>query len=274
MTEQNHNGFAVAFQAPVAPDVATNVETVAPATTAEAQSDVAKAVATNIIPQLEGHFDFATRVVTTKVRAPKQTEIDSALAEGKNPPLVWAGAINFVLPSVDADQLANYLMSEGDTPEKSYIVATMNNAIQAAHYTEWLSRQDKTQLLNLNGFKVKDYTITALATRPESERIVYPEYDAGSEAAFLVHYKAHLEAIGKTPEQVATHATMLDKDMAKLNAIPADVRQGRADILKNHIVAFLEVATEAVKAECEAATDRLLARLTRWATAEVSKAVF
>lgn len=273
MTEQKLDGFAVAFQ-PVPATGVTNVETVAHTVTTEVQSDVAKAVATNIIPQMDNHFGFATRMVTTKVRAPKQTEIDSALAEGKNPPLVWGGAINFVLPSVDADQLANYLMSEGDTPEKAYIVATMNNAIQAAHYAEWLSRQDKTQLLNLNGFKVDDYTLTALANRPESDRIVYPEYDAVSEAAFLAHYKAHLEAIGKTIEQVTTHVTMLDKDMAKLNAIPAEIRQTRAEILKAHVTSFLEAVSADVKAECEAATDRILARLTRWATAEVAKTVF
>ena len=271
MTEQNTTFFQALAQAEAVP---TNVETVAPNVTTEAQSDVAKAVATNIIPQMDSHFGFATRMVTTKVRAPKQTEIDSALAEGKNPPLVWAGAINFVLPSVDADNLANYLMSEGDTPEKAYIVSTLNNAIQAAHYTEWLSRQDKTQLLNLNGFKVEDYTLTALANRPESERVVYPEYDAVSEAAFLNNYESHLKAIGKTSEQVATHISMLEKDMTKLNATPSDIRQTRAEILRNHITSFMEAVGAEVRAECEAATDRILARMGRWIAADITKHVF
>lgn len=235
---------------------------------------VPAAVATNVIPQMPAHYDFPVRTISTKVRAPKQAEIDAAVAKGENPPLVWAGTLNFVLPSVDADSLANYLLSEGDTPVKSYVVAVMNNAVQRAHYDDWLSRQDKTKPLNLNGYEVKDYTLEALANRPESERVVYPEYDQTSEAAFLQHYQAYLTTLGKTPEQVATHVTYLEKDMAKLNARPADIRKGNAATLRTHILDFAESVTAEVKAECDAAFDRMLARMERWISAEAANPLF
>ena len=266
--------FNTPFQVPVAPMESAPVDTTTPVQAEAVEVTQAPAVSTNVIPQMQGHYDFPVRQISTKVRAPKQAEIDAAVAKGENPPLVWAGGLNFVLPSVDADLLANYLLSEGDTPIKSYVVAVVNNAVQRAHYDEWLSRQDKTKPLNLNGYEVKDYTLEALANRPESERVVYPEYDQTSEAAFLQHYANYLTASGKTTEQVATHVTYLEKDMAKLNARPADIRKGNAATLRSHVQAFAESATAEIKAECDAALDRMLARLERWISAEAANPLF
>lgn len=274
--------FDTPFQAPVVAAESAPVDTT---TTVQAEAvevtqatalheAVTPVVTTNVIPQMQGHYDFPVRTISTKVRAPKQAEIDAAVAKGENPPLVWAGTLNFALPSVDADLLANYLLSEGDTPVKSYVVSAVNNAIQRAHYDDWLSRQDKTKPLNLNGYEVKDYTLEALANRPESDRAVYPEYDQTSEAAFLQHYANYLATSGKTPEQVATHVAYLEKDMTKLNARPADVRKGNATTLRAHVLAFAESATAEIKAECDAALDRMLARLERWISAEAANPLF
>lgn len=274
--------FDTPFQAPVVAAESAPVDTTTPVqaeavevTQATALNEaVTPVVTTNVIPQMQGHYDFQVRTISTKVRAPKQAEIDAAVAKGENPPLVWAGTLNFALPSVDADLLANYLLSEGDTPVKSYVVSAVNNAIQRAHYDDWLSRQDKTKPLNLNGYEVKDYTLEALANRPESDRAVYPEYDQTSEAAFLQHYANYLTTSGKTPEQVATHIAYLEKDMTKLNARPADVRKGNATTLRAHVLAFAESATAEIKAECDAALDRMLARLERWISAEAANPLF